>query len=165
MPSILPDFLIDECLSPRLAINARNHGHQATHVTWMGKGRRDDPFIGELAHANNLTLVTKNSIDFRGSSPRGSKGGVYAGIPLHAGLVCINGPVGMDLRIQAELFDIALDEIASDPDLTNMALEVTLENKSDLHVTVDRYAIPSDGQYALDTPALQKQVRRSAPDE
>lgn len=165
MPPTLPHFLVDECLSPRLAINARNRGHQATHVTWMGKGRRDDHVIGELAQAHNLTLVTKNSIDFRGSSVRGSKGGVYAGIPLHAGLVCINGPVGMDLRIQAELFEIALDEIASDPDLTNMALEITLENQRDLHVTVERYIIPSDGQYALDTPALQKQVPRKDPDE
>jgi hypothetical protein len=42
----------------------------------------------------------------------GSKG-EYRKAMIHAGLICLNGPVGMDLDMQIKLFETALDEIGS----------------------------------------------------
>ena len=87
------------------------------------------------------TFVTKNSIDFRGSSRgRGSKG-QYAEVALHAGLICLDAPEGMDLNLQMELFALALDEIG-DGGLINQVLEITLDEKSEIRVL--RYALPPD---------------------
>jgi hypothetical protein len=81
----------------------------------------------------------QNSWDFRG--PAGASG-EYAAIDLHAGLICLNGPVGMDLAMQMELFEVALDDLDADPDLVNRVLEVTLENAGDEEIRIVRYALP-----------------------
>jgi hypothetical protein len=102
-------LLIDECLSPELAKLAQSRGHgDSSHVVWLKKGGWN----------GDWTFVTKNSIDFRGpSSSRGSKG-QYADAALHAGLTCLKAPEGMDLDLQLELFELALDEVG-DGDLIN----------------------------------------------
>jgi hypothetical protein len=46
----------------------------------------------------------------------------------------------MDLNMQVELFDQALDELALDNDLVNQVLEVTMENEETLHIR--RYDLP-----------------------
>ena len=62
--------------------------------------------------------------------------------PFHAGLVCLNGPVGMDLAMQKELFDIALNKLDElNCDLVNKALEVSLEPETD-EVIVRLYDLP-----------------------
>jgi hypothetical protein len=58
------------------------------------------------------TLVTRNSVDFRGPADNPGTRGQFADVPLHAGLICINGPDGMTGEVQCELFEAALDEIA-----------------------------------------------------
>jgi len=63
-------FLIDECLTPRLRqiATARGH-HESTCVRdrgWQGTPDRD--LIGKVL-AEDFTLVTNNSVDFRGSGP------------------------------------------------------------------------------------------------
>jgi predicted nuclease of predicted toxin-antitoxin system len=63
-------FLIDECLTPRLRQIALNAGyHETTSV-------RDRGLVGALDHdlmkvviAEDFTLVTRNSVDFRGDGP------------------------------------------------------------------------------------------------
>ena len=60
-------FLIDECLSLDLVEVARERGFvESSHVVWMGKAGWKDwelkPFILE----GDWTLVTRNSVDFRG---------------------------------------------------------------------------------------------------
>ena len=62
-------------------------------------------------------------------------------LPLHAGLVCINGPVGMKADLQGELFGYALDEVGLEGDLVNQVVEVFLE---DLNSEADliRYQLP-----------------------
>lgn len=60
---------------------------------------------------------------------------------LHAGLLCLNGPVGMDLDLQLELFEIALDELDRDGDLVNQVLEITLPESGD-EIEVLRYKLP-----------------------
>lgn len=49
------------------------------------------------------------------------------------------GEVG-DKALQLELFEQALLEIESDPDLVNQVLEITLEDND--HLRVIRYALP-----------------------
>jgi hypothetical protein len=48
----------------------------------------------------------------------------------------------MDLAMQVELFEVALDDLDADPDLVNRVLEVTLENAGDKEIRVVRYALP-----------------------
>jgi hypothetical protein len=64
-------------------------------------------------------------------------------VALHAGLICINGPVGMDLDLQLELFTAALDELDQDGDLVNQVLEVTLLDAND-EVDLVRYRLPGE---------------------
>jgi hypothetical protein len=86
-------------------------------------------------------LVTKNSEDFRGPREAPGSKGQYADLPLHAGLISVNGPVGMDLALQRELFSEALEELDVDGDLANQILEVTLED-SESGIQILRYAHP-----------------------
>jgi hypothetical protein len=135
-------LLIDECLSPELAKLAQSRGHgDSSHVVWLKKGGWKDWNLKQFILDGDWTFVTKNSIDFRGpSSGRGSKG-QYSDVAVHAGLVCLNAPEGMDLDLQLELFELALDEIG-DGDLINQVLEITLEEKDEIRML--RYALPPD---------------------
>ena len=135
-------LLIDECLSPELAKLAQSRGHgDSSHVVWLKKGGWKDWRLKQFILDGDWTFVTKNSIDFRGpSSGRGSKG-QYSDVAVHAGLVCLNAPEGMDLDLQLELFELALDEIG-DGDLINQVLEITLEEKDEIRML--RYALPPD---------------------
>lgn len=88
-------------------------------------------------------LVTKNSVDFRGPAASPGSKGLYASVSLHAGLVCINGPVGMDLDLQLGLFSLALDELENNEDLINQVLEVTAVSEEG-EVEILRYRLPDD---------------------
>ena len=83
-------FLIDECLSLDLVAVVHGRGFvESSHVVWMGKAGWKDwelkPFILE----DDWTLVTRNSVDFRGHADNPETTGQFADVPLHAGLVCI----------------------------------------------------------------------------
>lgn len=88
-------------------------------------------------------LVTRNSDDFRGPMNIPGSRGQYANVFLHAGLICLNGPVGMDLAIQRRLFAEALEELNIDDNLINQVLEINL-NDDENAIDVIRYALPSD---------------------
>lgn len=66
---------------------------------------------------------------------------MYGKTDLHAGLVCLNGPVGLDLDMQLELFGVALDDLADSNDLVNQVLEITLEDDAS-DIVVRRYKLP-----------------------
>lgn len=128
-------LLIDECLSSSLALIARQRGHhEASHVVWIGKAGWKDWELKETLLEGDWVLVTKNSADFRGPAAAPGSKGQYANVLLHSGLICLNGPVGMDLDLQRELFLEALSQLDRDDDLTNQVLEVTC---SDDEATVD----------------------------
>ncbi len=61
---------------------------------------------------------------------------------IHAGLICLNGPDEMDLDMQLELLEQALDELAADDDLINQVLEITLDGDGELHIL--RYRLSPD---------------------
>ncbi len=117
-------LLIDECLSPGLVVLAVAAGHvESTCVRDRGWAGTKDWQLIEQVVANDYTLVTHNSVDFRGQGP-GNLGGEHARQPIHAGLICLNSARVMDLERQLDLFQLVLRELASMADLVNQALEV-----------------------------------------
>jgi hypothetical protein len=136
-------LLIDECLSEELARLARDRGHpESSHVRWIGKAGAKDWELRPVIVDGDWTFVTKNSIDFRGASDAPGSKGEYRKSTLHAGLICLNGPVGMDLDMQTELFETALEALTENEDLVNQVIEVTLEDANHAQITVTRYALP-----------------------
>jgi hypothetical protein len=136
-------FLVDECLSPELAKRAIQTGHEeSSHITWLKLSGRRDWELKPIIIDGDWTFVTKNSVDFRGPKENPGSKGQYADVAIHAGLICLNGPPGMDLDIQLELFEEALSEIQTIDDLINQVLEVTAEDDDTLRVR--RYFLPAD---------------------
>ena len=137
-------LLIDECLSSELALMARERGHhEASHVVWIGKSGWKDWELKRLLLAEDWVLVTRNSEDFRGPRETPGSKGQYSNVSIHAGLICLNAPAGMDLALQRELFSEVLDELETDGDLTNQILEVTLED-SEAGIQIERYGYPAE---------------------
>jgi predicted nuclease of predicted toxin-antitoxin system len=117
-------LLIDECLSPELVDLAIAAGHaESTCVRNRGLAGTKDWQLIEFAVANDFTLVTHNSVDFRGNGP-GNLGGEHAKQSIHAGLICLNSVHTMDLDRQCDLFKVALQELATMSDLVNQALDL-----------------------------------------
>ncbi len=110
-----------------------------TSIIWA----RLDRSIWELKPTiveGGWTFVTNNSVDFRGPADKPGSAGEYADVRLHAGLVCINAPGGLNLSRQRQLFNLILDDMEKNGDLTNQVLEVDL-NKSG-EVELRRRALP-----------------------
>jgi hypothetical protein len=136
-------LLIDECLSEELAHLARERGHlECSHVRWLGKGSWQDRNLISVIIEGSWTFVTRNSRDFRGDEEDPSKPGLLAKQELHAGLICLNAPKGMDLDLMIELFERALDELERDPDLFNVVLEITKVSDDEERLLVRRYHLP-----------------------
>lgn len=133
-------FLIDECLSPELTklAHARGYG-ESSHVVWLGRAGLKDWELKPLILEDDWTFVTKNSTDFRGPLEKPGTKGQYADVVIHAGLICLNGPPAMDLDMQIELFEQAIEELETDVDLVNQVLEITFKDDA-LHVR--RYYLP-----------------------
>lgn len=137
-------MLIDECLSPDLVDVAVAKGHRASsHVVWQGKAGWKDWALKSFILEGDWTFVTRNSVDFRGPAGQPGSKGQYADIALHAGLICINGPRGMDAELQCELFAIALDEVDEAGELVNQVLEISLD-ELDGEAELCRYELPED---------------------
>jgi predicted nuclease of predicted toxin-antitoxin system len=103
-------FLFDECLSPELTKLAHAKGcGESVHVVWLGRAGLKDWELKPFILKDDWTFVTKNSVDFRGAVEKPGAKGQYADIAIDAGLICLNGPPGMDLDMQLELFEQALD--------------------------------------------------------
>lgn len=137
-------LLIDECLSAELALMARGRGHhEASHVLWIGKAGWKDWDLKEVILDGDWVFVTKKAVDFRGPSANPGSKGQYADVPLHPGLICLNGPVGMNLELQAELFAAALDELEFNEDLVNQVLEV-VASEDESSIDIVRYRLPKD---------------------
>lgn len=133
-------FLIDECLSPELVQLAVNAGHlESTCVRDRGLSGTKDWKLIEHVVAGDFTLVTHNSVDFRGGGPV-KLGGEHAKQPIHAGFACLNSVHTMDLQRQLDLFQIALDELGAMVDLVNQALEVFEQEDGSVEVVI--YDIP-----------------------
>jgi predicted nuclease of predicted toxin-antitoxin system len=137
-------FLVDECLSPKLAILARERGYpESSHVVWLGQAGIQDWNLVAFAVDGDWTLVTKNSNDFRGPADAPGSGGYYGNVPIHPGLICLNAD-DMDRQMQVALFSAVLDAIQEDGDLVNMGIEATLLPSGEIEI--ERYALPEELQ-------------------
>jgi hypothetical protein len=110
-------------------------------VVWIGKCGWKDWELKRLLLAEDWVFVTRNSDDFRGPRETPGSKGQFSNVSLHAGLICLNAPAGMDLALQRELFSEVLDELDTDEDLTNQILEVTLE-ETEAAIQIERYTCP-----------------------
>ena len=135
-------ILIDENLSPSLESLAHERGFQYSHVNYLGKGGQKDWQLKSTIIDGNWTFVTNNSIDFRGPANKPGSTGEYADVCLHAGLVCINAPFGLNLDMQRQIFNLILDEFVENGDLTNQVLEVDLKKNGE--VQLRRIALPAE---------------------
>ncbi len=82
----------------------------------------------------------EQKFDFRGTPSRPGRG-LYSTLDIHAGLICLNGPEGMNRALQLELFEHAIEALESSPDLVNQVLEVSLLPED--RISVIRYALPA----------------------
>lgn len=79
-------FLIDENLSPFLAIMAQEEGYfESAHTIHRGMGSWQDYSIMNRILEEDWTLVTRNANDFRPQEGSSSKKPCYVGVILHAG--------------------------------------------------------------------------------
>jgi hypothetical protein len=141
-------FLIDECLSPALRkiATARGH-HESTCVRDRGWQGTPDHALMERVLAEDFTLVTNNSVDFRGAGS-GSLSGLHSKTEIHAGLICLNAERGLDLDTQRALFAAALDLInESSFDLINKALELFLLEDGTLECSL--YDLPAAAEESI----------------
>jgi len=123
---------------------ALDRGHpEASHVTWIGKGGKKDWQLKPVIMDGDWTFVTKNSVDFRGPSDAPGSKGQYSDVAIHAGLICLNGPVGMDLELQRDMFAVALDELDRNSDMVNQVLEISSCEPED-EFEILRYKLPSE---------------------
>ncbi len=93
----------------------------------MKLGGLKDWELKPIILGGDWTFVTKNSVDFRGPKDKPGTKGQYADVAIHAGLICLNGPPGMDLD--------------NDEDLVNRVLEISPEDEE---LRVLRYALPKE---------------------
>lgn len=134
-------FLIDECLSPSLAVIARDHRyHLSTCVRDMGMQGKLDHEVARFAIKENHILVTHNAVDFRG--PQGEQGGLYSQAEIHPGLICLVSSAGSIAKPrQIELFERALTYVAAMDDLINKVVEVVEDEYGEIFI--DIYDLPS----------------------
>lgn len=119
-------FLIDECLSVGLATLARASGYEASHLRDLDLLGRPDHELTPIIQAGTWCFVTRNARDFRGPDDAKGTSGLYAGLDLHGGLVCLHGPPeGFTKPQQEEAFALALAEIdALGGDPINLLIEI-----------------------------------------
>lgn len=137
-------LFIDECLSSELVHRAVARGHaETTSVVFRGLAGTKDWDLVPIVVARDYTLVTRNAVDFRGAATAPGEKGLYRDVDLHPGLICLNGPRGMDLDMQLELFDIALDEIERlQDDIVNKCLEIMFDPEGG-EVEITLYDLPT----------------------
>lgn len=133
-------LLIDENLSPSLIGQANEMGFVCSHVNHLGVMGRKDWDLKATILDGDWTFITNNGVDLRGSAKQPGSQGVYAGISLHAGLVCVDASVGLNMESQKRLFGLILANLVDEGALTNQALQVTLS--PDGSVELIRYAMP-----------------------
>jgi hypothetical protein len=120
-------FLVDECLSVELPPLAWERGFQASHVRDLGLLHSKDAQLAFVARRDDWCFVTRNARDYRGPDAAPGSEGQYAGVLIHAGLICLHGPVhGFTTRRHLEAFAAAIDLVEQrGGDTTNLRIEVT----------------------------------------
>jgi hypothetical protein len=100
----------------------------------LGKTGQKDWELRKIIVEDDWTFVTNNSVDFRGPYDKPGSSGQYVDVRLHAGLVCVNAPRGLNLASQKQLFTLILDDLEKDGDLTNQVREVHLDKTGAIEI-------------------------------
>lgn len=135
-------ILIDENLSPSLTADAQQKGFVCSHVNHLGKTGTKDWELKHVILEGDWTFVTNNSADFRGPVDEPGSSGEYADVRLHAGLVCLDAPFGLNLDLQRQIFGLILDDLVKNGNLTNQLLQVDV--RKDGRVQLERFALPEE---------------------
>jgi predicted nuclease of predicted toxin-antitoxin system len=110
-------LLLDENLSPRVALDLRADGNDVVHLREPGRLGIADPDVLALAFAEDRILVTANVADFRR---------LAAGRELHAGIVLLlDGRLRRDEQL--ELLRRVIAGLDGGADLINRVLTVALD--------------------------------------
>jgi hypothetical protein len=133
-------LLIDENLSPSLIGQAVAKGFVCSHINHLSLTGLKDWELKATILEGDWTFITNNGTDFRGPAQSPGTRGVYAGVSLHAGLICIDAPSGLNLDRQRRLFDLILSNLEEFGYLTNQVLQVSLSSEGD--VELNRYDMP-----------------------
>jgi predicted nuclease of predicted toxin-antitoxin system len=113
----VPKLLLDENLSPRVAIELRTDGHDAVHIRERGRLGTSDAAVLELAFVEDRILVTANVADFRK---------LAAAREVHAGIILLlDGGLRRDEQLEVLRRVIVALETAGD--LVNRALTVAVD--------------------------------------
>jgi len=134
-------LLIDENLSPSLVELAIAKGFVCSHVNHLGLAGQKDWQLKPTILAGDWTFITNNGVDFRGPAKNPGSRGVYAGISLHAGLICIDAQSGLNLLRQKYIFELILANLKEHGDLLNQVLQVTVSKNGELKI--DRHEMPA----------------------
>jgi predicted nuclease of predicted toxin-antitoxin system len=109
-------ILIDECLSPGLVGVAKERGHDATHVVWLGAQGMQDWNLIALVARNDFVFVTNDRADFLR---------LFGELGVHNGLIIL---VPKTVRSeQIRLFNLALDAAEREDNLINRVIEVNAD--------------------------------------
>lgn len=106
-------FLIDECLTPYLAIVSKIEGYEGEHVNHLRLDGQPDRSIALTAIMREDILVTNNARDLRR---------IYAGLASHPGLLIILPSVPR--REQMSLFRQAIAFIEAQPQIVDQMVVV-----------------------------------------
>lgn len=110
-------LLLDENISPRVAIALRADGNDVVHLRERGRLGIPDPEVLELAFGEDRALVTANVGDFRK---------LAAARDLHAGIVLLLDG-GLRRDEQLEVLRRVIVALEADVELVNRALTVALD--------------------------------------
>ena len=110
-----------------------------SHVNHLGLTGQKDWQLKTTILDGDWMFITNSGVDFRGPAESPGSPGVYAGVPLHAGLVCVDAPGGTEPGEPEALFALILSNLEEHGDLTNQILRVTLS--TDGPVVLIRYAM------------------------
>jgi predicted nuclease of predicted toxin-antitoxin system len=116
-------FLIDENLTPGLALTAQARGFQAFHAPWVGLGNTADSKIARYAIDKNLVMVTNNLVHFRR---------IYRTKELHPGLILLKVMDSdiMDREAQHHMFGAAIENIDACGEPVNQTVTVELSENA-----------------------------------
>ena len=130
-------FLIDECLSDRLADLAIEHGYHALATTRMRRWRsRDDYRVARFAIDRDLVLVTNDRYDFEA---------IYGQIEVHPGIVFITAGRSKlrELKYQLAMFNMVLESLdESDPISEAIMVTAKAGRGRQVNLSIARYAFP-----------------------
>lgn len=112
-------LLLDENLSPRVAVDLRTDGHDVVHLRERGRLGISDPEVLALAFAEDRVLVTANVADFRK---------LAAARELHAGIVLLLDG-GLRRDEQTEVLRRVWGVLAAEGELVNRLLTVALDGE------------------------------------